>query len=198
MAPFVSGVDTLPPIASLVADWMEPENRKSFPIFQTAALSYAKRGWRVFPVNHDKRPITSHGRTDATTDPKQIETWGKRFPSALVAIATGEESGVVALDIDVTESINGFDSLEEIAGPFHPTTPTAHTPRGGCHLLFQHPGHFVKTVAGRLGPGLDIRGDGGSLTLPPRPGGAWDEHLGLDCKIACNNDPLRGGFRVQF
>jgi putative DNA primase/helicase len=160
-----------------------------------AALAYADRGWPVFPVAENKHPITAHGLSDATLDKGQIETWFDRWPRALIAIATGERSGIVALDIDIDAEmrINGFDALEELGIATHPISPSICTPRGGCHVLFAWPGHFVKTIAGRmikhrngqevlsgLGVGLDIRGDGGSLILPPAPGRIWDPHLALD------------------
>jgi hypothetical protein len=66
----------------------------------------------------------------------------------------------------------------------HSGTPTAHTPSGGCHLLFRWPGHFVKTIAGKIGRDLDIRADGGGLILPPGPGRFWDPHLGIDTPLA--------------
>jgi hypothetical protein len=146
-----------------------------------AALVYAGRyGWRVFPVSPDKRPLTAHGRSDATTDQPVIRDWFDRWPRALAAVATGAESGVVAIDVDVSHNVHGPDSLEELGVAFHPATWSAHSPSGGFHLLFRHPDHFVKTVAGKLGPGLDVRGDGGSLTLPPGPGRFWDPHLRPD------------------
>jgi hypothetical protein len=56
-----------------------------------AALSYAQRGWRVFPLHTPngrgcscgnpmcgdtgKHPRTLHGLNDATTDKAQIHTW---------------------------------------------------------------------------------------------------------------------------
>jgi hypothetical protein len=107
-------------------------------------------------------------------------SWWTRWPAGLIAIATGELSGIVALDIDVTDSMNGWDTLGVLGRPFAPETPMGHTPRGGTHCIFAWPGRYVKTVAGRLGPGLDIRGDGGSLIVPPGPGRFWDPHYNLD------------------
>ncbi len=147
-----------------------------------AAFAYAARGWPVSPWGTDdnrKFPLTPHGHLDATTDPTTITEWFKRFPNALVSIATGERSGGVVLDIDVRLNGSGFDTLEEIGVPFHPETPTAHSPRGGCHLLFAWPGHHVPTTASVIGPFLDVRGDGGSQILPPGPGRLWDPHLNL-------------------
>src|SRR5687768_17346995 len=123
----------------------------------SAALTYADRGRRVFPTRN-KYPLTEHGRSDATTDSATIKAWWKRWPNAGVTIATGEESGIVVLDvdIDIKNAVNGLDALDDLGIATHPQTPTAHTPRGGIHMLFAHPGHFVKTVAGKLGQGLDI------------------------------------------
>jgi hypothetical protein len=143
-----------------------------------AALAYTGRfGWPVFPVNASKRPLTAHGRSDATCDATLIREWFGDWPDALVAITTGAEAGIVAIDVDVRENVDGRDSLAALGVALHPRTPTSHTPSGGFHLLFQHPGGYVKTVAGKLGPGLDVRGDGGSITLPPGTGRYWDPHL---------------------
>jgi hypothetical protein len=144
-----------------------------------AAKAYAARGWPVFPVSTHKRPLTPHGLHDATCDADAVSAWWTRWPSALIAIATGEPSGIVALDIDLTDKLSGWDSLDDLGCPFAPESPMAHTPRGGTHCLFVWPGHFVKTIAGRLGPGVDVRGDGGSLILPPGPGRYWDPHYNL-------------------
>jgi len=154
----------------------------SFTTSLDAALHYAETyGWRVFPVGQNKKPLTAHGRSDATADATIIRDWFSHRPSALVALATGEESGVVAIDVDIRDDLDGRDSLEELGVALHPETVTAHSPSGGFHLLFKHPGggEYIKTIASKLGPGLDVRGDGGSLTLPPGPRRFWDPHLRL-------------------
>ena len=64
--------------------------------------SYADRGWPVFPVGANKHPLTEHGLLDATTDISVI--WRvvvPLWPDMIPAIAAGEISRVVALDIDL-------------------------------------------------------------------------------------------------
>jgi hypothetical protein len=49
-----------------------------------------------------------------------------------------------------------------------PPGRTIRTGSGGTHLYFRHPGSPVHNDSGRLlGPGVDIRGDGGYVIAPP-------------------------------
>jgi hypothetical protein len=51
-------------------------------------------------------------------------------------------------------------------GPL-PETPVVLTGGGGKHYYFRHPGGYIKSVAAALGPGLDIKGEGGFVVAPP-------------------------------
>ena len=77
------------------------------------ALSLARQGFYVFPVNGRKRPLTPHGHFDATTDPETIATWWTLdFPDALVAVHCGR-SKLVVLDLDRhNEDADGFVSIQ--------------------------------------------------------------------------------------
>lgn len=48
-----------------------------------------------------------------------------------------------------------------------PGTVQALTGGGGLHLLYAHPGVPLKSCAHSLGPGLDIKADGGQIVAPP-------------------------------
>jgi hypothetical protein len=89
----------------------------------------------------------------------------------------------VVLDIDIRESGSGIDTLQMLGVNFHPITPTAHTPSGGIHCFFAWPGYKVPNSASKIGPYLDVRGDGGYVVLPPGPGRFWDPHLGPDTPL---------------
>jgi hypothetical protein len=134
-----------------------------------AALSYARRGIPVFPCEPSgKRPLTYNGFWDATTDPRRIEAWWDRWPFANVGVPTGGKSGLLVLDIDSrgggTESLT---ILERQDSPL-PKTTRSRTGGGGVHVFFKYPvGEEVRNSAGWLGPGLDVRGEGGYVVVPP-------------------------------
>lgn len=138
------------------------------PVFQ-AATEYMARGWRVIPVNRDKSPATRNGFKDATSDPNRWTTLWVESRGAGVGIQTGAESGIVVLDIDPDKG--GRDSLAALVerqAPL-PTTVETCTGGGGTHLYFKHRGSPIRNSAGQLGPGLDVRGDGGYVVAPPSP-----------------------------
>ncbi len=150
--------------------------------------TYSLRGWRVFPVHSvrngrcdcgdpnckspGKHPIGSlvpHGVKDATCDLDQIAGWWTMQPEANVGIATGRESGLVVLDIDPRHG--GDDSLHDLVMQYGrlPDTLEVLTGGGGRHLYFKYPAgaQYLKSGAGVLGAGLDIRADGGYVVAPP-------------------------------
>ncbi len=133
-----------------------------------AAMDYARRGWRVFPLT-GKVPAEKGGCgcLDATADLGAVAAWFRGYAGASVGIATGATSGLVALDVDADKG--GFESLHDLETKHGllPDTPRVVTGGGGTHIYLGHPGGHVPNSAGRLGPGLDIRGDGGYVVAPP-------------------------------
>ena len=141
----------------------------------TAAMALANRGLAVFPVDPmTKAPKTRHGCKDATrTEASIIQLW-RKWPAAGIGVATGKPSGIVAIDID--PSNGGEDGFADLAGEIGAPGRTVQvlTPRGGYHLWFKAPAVAVACSAGKLAPGVDIRGDGGYVVAPPttRPDGS--------------------------
>lgn len=133
-----------------------------------AALRYAARGWRVFPTRITKAPYTAHGVKDASSDPNQIRQWWEQWPNAGVGLACGAVSGVWALDVDTDKGGSlSLDDIEMTHGVM-PDTLTSHTGGGGRHLFFRAPvGVRIRNSVSSIGAGLDCRGDGGYVVLPP-------------------------------
>jgi hypothetical protein len=76
-------------------------------------------------------------------------------------------SGLVVVDVD--RRGGGDRTLTQLVKQHGPLPPTYAVHTGdGVHLYFQHPGTPVPNDASRrLGPGIDIRGDGGYVLAPP-------------------------------
>jgi hypothetical protein len=135
-----------------------------------SAIRLAERGLQVFPCRpRAKQPATRNGLKDAKTDAQAIERAWRASPELNVAVATGAVSGVVVLDVD---GDLGFDSLHDLEDQHDelPTTKSLTTPSGGQHFWFKHPGVEIRNTAGFPGPGLDVRGDGGYVLVPPSVG----------------------------
>jgi hypothetical protein len=139
------------------------------PALPRAALAYARRGVPVFPCEPGgKRPLTYNGFWDASSDPRRVAAWWDRWPRANLGVPTGERSGLLVLDID--RGAGGPESLaalEREHGPL-PRTAKTRTGGGGVHVFFTYPAEEeVRNSAGKLGPGLDVRGEGGYVVVPP-------------------------------
>ena len=135
------------------------------------ALAYAERDMHVFPCKPDKTPLTARGFLDASSDPDEVRRLFADHPDALLAIATGEVSGVVVLDIDTVEGhgVNGFAALKRLGWKIPPTTQVL-TPSGGRHFYFKHPGQGERVKSGTIEPGVDLKADGGYVIAPPSIG----------------------------
>src|SRR6266545_645112 len=135
------------------------------------ALAYASRGWPIFPlVPWTKRPYAGSRGLHATTDPHVTAARWARHPQANIGIRTGLTAGLVVIDLDQPDGPRAWMALVQAHEPREPVTLRALTPRGGVHLYFQHPEDIsepIRNSAGKLGPGIDVRGEGGLVVAPP-------------------------------
>jgi len=151
-----------------------------------AALRYAEKGWRVFPLHNPtadgctcedrdcksigKHPRTATGSHSASTNQKIIRAWWERWPDANIAIATGPGSGIIALDVDGEKGQASLKALGEIPDTLRVLTGRtgASGERTGFHLYFVCPaGVTLSNQPGLLGVGLDIRAAGAYIVAPP-------------------------------
>jgi len=147
-----------------------------------AALEYVRAGLPVFPLHSaigghcscrdsackrpGKHPRTPNGFKDASLDSDTVCYWWTNWPDSPIGVPTGILTGIIVLDIDPRHG--GDESLSALIterGGFkdHPVVKTG---GGGRHFWFAHPGGTVPN-AGGFRPGLDVRGDGGYVIVPP-------------------------------
>lgn len=121
-----------------------------------AAGAYASRGIFVFPVA-GKVPVTEHGFRDAVTGrDAALELFGRHPDVTGIGLDCGR-SGLLVVDLD------GPDVAIEL-----PATLEATTGRdGGRHLYLRTRDPRARNSTGKLGPGIDTRGRGGYVLLPP-------------------------------
>jgi bifunctional DNA primase/polymerase-like protein len=140
------------------------------------ASAAAARGWHVFPVlPGDKAPAVGQWEQRARCNPAGIrKAFEERYPGHNIGIACGP-SGLVVLDLDnhgqlpadwagpgMVDGQDVLATLAERAGQAWPWTYTVATPSGGVHLYFSAPaGSQIRNSAGKLGPMVDVRGQGG-------------------------------------
>lgn len=171
-----------------------------------AALSYARRGWRVIPLQNltaagvctcqswrdskamgpcptpGKHPRFAGWKDQATTDPGKITNWWKANPEANVGILSGPGSGVVILDKDPR---NGGEESRQSLIYGHEKwdwTVTAATGGGGSHEYFQCPEGIILPGMLELDPGLELLLLDHIVVMPPslHPSGRryrWEPEL---------------------
>lgn len=138
------------------------------------ALTYAERGWPVFPLhqpiaagcscgnaectNIGKHPRTRHGLDDATTDLGVVRAWWSRWPEANIGARTGIAFDV--LDVDTADVHDGTAQWPLVDMPGGPVVRTGR----GWHFYVLPTG--LGNRARFAGP-CDWRGVGGYVILPP-------------------------------
>jgi hypothetical protein len=155
---------------------------------ERAALELARRGYHVFPCRpHGKEPLTKNGFHDATRDEGQILRWWDRWPDANIGVACGK-SGIVVVDIDAKHGADPREIIDTLSLENFPTVltgeapePSAELPNSlegvrGAHVIFRGELPTAKTTIA----GVEIRGDGAYIVVPPsvHPSGvAYDGEL---------------------
>lgn len=133
-----------------------------------AARGLSELGLSIFPLRpRGKTPVISTWAQyqAAAANFEQITQWWTDNPRANIAVATGEVSGVLVLDVDGEEGAKALETLEAVHGQL-PKTWLSRTGKGK-HLWFEFPaGSNIGNSAGKLGRRLDTRGQGGYVAAP--------------------------------
>ena len=115
-----------------------------------------------------KHPHGAGGLKDATTDLARIDAYWTRCPAANIGIPTGALSRCFVIDID--SKSGGYDTADELQSRYgaFPATLAVQTGGGGLHLHYAwRLGGVIRNSASKLGPGVDVRGEGGYVLAPP-------------------------------
>ena len=131
-----------------------------------AAIALSQRGLAVFPCRETKAPACPNGFLAATSDLAAVRDLWRRYPGPLIGVPTGERNAFDVLDLDPR---HGSDAW--LATNRHRLPPTrCHATRsGGTHMLFRH-AVGVRNSASKIGPGVDVRGEGGFIIWWPAAG----------------------------
>ncbi|MEU6577731.1 bifunctional DNA primase/polymerase [Streptomyces sp. NPDC046805] len=171
---------------------MATTDRQATTLALAHALSAAERGLAVIPLSRTKLPALrsphrghpehapchgecgrfGHGVYDASTDPARIRALFAAAPWATgYGIACGlPPHHLIGIDLDTKPGTDSPAALRELALRHLftiPETVVVLTPSGGRHLWLSGPPDVaVPNSAGRLAPGIDVRGAGGYLVGP--------------------------------
>lgn len=162
------------------------------------AIKYHKRNWSIIPIHEVKNGTCTCNSKDCTNPGKhprvkwkeyqdrlpteeEIYKWWTKWPNSNIGLVTGKVSGAIALDID--KRSKGEDTIREMVLTI-PTTLTNKTGGGGWHYIFRHPQFDCRNFAGKRGEtvlqGIDFRGDGGFIVLPPSTHSSGNSYSWVD------------------
>jgi len=102
-----------------------------------------------------------------TKGPASLDVPGGRELGGNYGVILGRDANLFVVDLDIKGSEDGLAALEALGEV--PDTLVVATPSGGFHLYFEQPPASVGTIRNsvrKLGPGIDIRGEGGFVVGP--------------------------------
>jgi hypothetical protein len=163
------------------------ENTPLFDSTEEAALMWAARGVPIIPLfsvdenghcrckygatcrTPGKHPQNYHGLTEASTEPRQILKWFRKYQNVNIAGATGEVSGLLVFDVDPRHGGDlSLTDLIESYGDEWLETLKIKTGSGGYHFYFEFPkGINLRNTVSIVAPGIDTRANRGYVVLPP-------------------------------
>jgi RecA-family ATPase len=135
----------------------------------------------------------------ASSDQHQVAEWNKLYSHKikLWMVPTGVQNGLLVLDVDVKDGVDGFKTIKE--RNYHlPQTMSQRTRSGGLHYIYRYPmdgrryGNRTK-----FDTGLDVRGEGGyiayygtdSTPIAEAPQWLMEEALKAEVKSIAELDP---------
>jgi P4 family phage/plasmid primase-like protien len=170
-------------------------------------MHYMQAGWRIIPLHRvgpDGKTCSCKegGRCRSAGKHPKSEDWSKAQPMSAadvhatwdtkyapnLGVVTGHPSGFWVLDID--PGAGGFESYRRLVNDNEkpPSTLRHKTGSGGFHLMFKMVDGFEPKTASNVlkaagYPGIDVRGVGGQIVLPPSRSDKGDYTVAADVPI---------------
>jgi len=146
-------------------------------------LGYAEKGIMTSPADVEKKKPHLRGwQEKATTDPRRIHMESNRWSRAGILMPTGKKNRRWVFDVDELEYLPKLE--KELGIQLRGTTTEIVTPSGGLHLHFLWPEDEGPDLRNSVGKtikdgfeGLDVRGEGGQVLLPPSAGYSFGNQL---------------------
>lgn len=131
------------------------------------ALYWAKKmDWYVIPVNpYTKAPFIKDPFNKAAKETERIQVLFKGFDRVAYGVPCGPINGITIFDLDRKNGIDGLANFFDL-GVQIPTTAIVSTPSAGYHLYFSTGNLKIPNSAGKIAPGVDVRGHGGYVLGP--------------------------------
>lgn len=161
---------------------------------QRCAVFYADcLHWPVFPLHPlrsdrrcggcggeqcaGKHPIPTQWERTLASRHAAEAAWRPGLGDRGIGLSCGKHAGVWVLDVDLASG--GVDTLARLERTHGELPPTwrARTGSGGLHVFFRDADGRIRNSASSVEQGLDIRGTGGYVVLPPsqhRSGHAYE------------------------
>lgn len=132
-----------------------------------AAQYYVNQGFYVIPLRKNSKWLLEKSHNiayaQATRNEGTIHRWFHpeegRFAGHNIALATGRQDGIFAVDVDRHGDIDGFENFNKILEEYDDKMkgPSQTTPGKGKHYIFEWQENAVSS-SGKIAPGIDTRG----------------------------------------
>lgn len=135
--------------------------------FLNYALNYAGMQLSIIPLKPQSKKSAVGWKTYQTrrATPEEIQDWWENNKQRNIAAVTGAISGIVVIDVDPRKG-GSIEKLKELGLTDDDlNTVTCCTGGNGLHIYYKHPGKYTPSAI--ISPGIDLKGDGGYVVLPP-------------------------------
>jgi len=122
------------------------------PLVANVEYAYQQFGWSFTPLS-GKRPTLKGWQSRPRETRGEAKAWAAK---GNVGLRTGKASGLIVVDVDPGGNVSALGL---------PRTAMVNTGRGGLHVYLRCDA-AIPNSAGKLGPHIDVRGDGGQVVFP--------------------------------